>query len=74
MKPEPPEVHGSPSEKLCKCFPDIGGENAKALRPKKACYTCIEYDWNLKYDGEIVKKKHGLGGRKKNFKGHLGIC
>ena len=73
MKPEPPEVDRSPSEKLCKCFTDIGGENAKALRPKKSCYTCIEYDWNLRYDGEIVKKP-GLGGKEKNLKGHLGIC
>ena len=60
MKPELPEVNRSPSKKLYKCFPDSGGENAKALRPKKACYTCIEYDWNLKYDGEIVKKNMAL--------------
>jgi hypothetical protein len=58
---------------LCKCFPDRGEENAKALRPKKAGYTCIEYNWKLRYDVEIAKK-HGLGGRKKNFKGYLGIC
>ena len=71
MKPEPSEVNRSPSEKSCKCFPDSGGENAKALRPKNAGYRCIEYDLNLRYDVEIVKKH---GGRKKNFKGHLGIC
>ena len=73
MKPEPPEVNRSPSEKLCKCFPDSGGENAKALRPTKAGYTCTEYEWNLRYDVKIAKK-HGLGGRKKTFKGYLGIC
>ena len=71
MKPEPSEVNRSPSKKLYKCFPDSGGENAKALRPKNAGYRCIEYDLNLRYDVEIVKKH---GGRKKNFKGHLGIC
>ena len=68
MKPEPPKVDRSPSEYVWKCFPDSGGEPAKALRPKKAVYTCIEYDWNLRYDGEIVKK-HVLGGREKNLKG-----
>ena len=73
MKPELPEVNRSPSKKLYKCFPDSGGENAKALRPKNAGYRCIEYDLNLRYDVEIAKK-HGLGGRKKTFKGHLGIC
>ena len=73
MNPEPPKADRSPSGKLWKCFPDSGGEPAKALRPKKAGYTCLEYNWNLRYDGEIVKK-HGLVGREKNLKVHLGIC
>ena len=73
MNSEPPKVDRSPSEKVLKFFLDSGGENSKALRPKKAGYTCIEYNWKLRYDVEIAKK-HGLGGRKKNFKGYLGIC
>ena len=48
-------------------------KGTKAPTPKKAVYTCIKYDWNLRYDGEIVKKP-GLGGKEKNLKGHLGIC
>jgi hypothetical protein len=46
MNSEPPKVDRSPSEKVLKFFLDSGGENAKALRPKKAGYTCTEYDWN----------------------------
>ena len=46
MKPEPLKGDRSPSEKVWKCFPDSGGENVKALRPKKAGYTCVEYDCN----------------------------
>ena len=46
MNSEPPKVDRSPSEKVLKFFLDSGGENSKALRPKKAGYTCTEYDWN----------------------------
>ena len=51
MKPEPPKVDRSPSDKVWKCSPDSGGEKAKALRPKKAGYTRIEYDWNKVWRG-----------------------
>ncbi|KAJ1351474.1 hypothetical protein KIN20_007483 [Parelaphostrongylus tenuis] len=73
MNPEPPKVDRSTSGKLCKCFLDSEGERAKAPRPKKPGYTCLAYDWNQRYDGELVKK-HGFGGRGRNLKGHLGIC